>query len=183
MRTNAHTPEDSMVKFNLVSPDGEMGFPGTLHINVTHELTEDNEWVLTYEGEADAHSVLAMTNHVYFNLNANVDNVRYLPSPHPSISFLFRCCSWLAKTTFRRKRTHARTHACTHTHTHTHNSSDRVIHRASADANRARAHFRDQSQQVFTSRLDADSDRCDRLCVQPSQRVSRLSRKGQEDRR
>eukprot|EP00729_Bicosta_minor_P013580 gene13580-10254_t len=65
---------DSMVKFNLVSPDGEMGFPGTLHINVTHELTEDNEWVLTYEGEADAHSVLAMTNHVYFNLNANVDN-------------------------------------------------------------------------------------------------------------
>lgn len=119
MRTNAHTPEDSMVKFNLVSPDGEMGFPGTLHINVTHELTEDNEWVLTYEGEADAHSVLAMTNHVYFNLNANVDNVRYLPSPHPSISFLFRCCSWLAKTTFRRKRTHARTHACTHTHTHT----------------------------------------------------------------
>ena len=51
-----------------------MGFPGTVHINVTHTVTEDNEWVLLYEGTTEALTVLAMTNHVYLNLNANVGN-------------------------------------------------------------------------------------------------------------
>ena len=55
------------------SPDGEMGFPGQLQINVTHTITEGNEWIITYSGSTDTETVVAMTNHAYFNLNANID--------------------------------------------------------------------------------------------------------------
>eukprot|EP01051_Picozoa_sp_SAG22_P029786 SAG22_NODE_11217_length_494_cov_0.818182_1_plen_133_part_01 len=34
------------VGWQYVSPAGENGFPGTLTINVTHSLTEQNEWML-----------------------------------------------------------------------------------------------------------------------------------------
>ena len=53
---------------------GDMGFPGTVYINVMHTVTEGNEWVLLYEGTTEASTVLAMTNHIYLNLNANVGN-------------------------------------------------------------------------------------------------------------
>jgi len=63
----------SSVEWTYTSPDGESGFPGTLVINVTHSLTEENEWVLSYSASTDAPTIVAMTNHAYFNLNANVD--------------------------------------------------------------------------------------------------------------
>lgn len=56
------------IRFGLMSPDGDQGFPGNLKISVTYTLTEDNEVVLHYEGEADADTVVNMTNHSYFNL-------------------------------------------------------------------------------------------------------------------
>jgi hypothetical protein len=34
------------VTFSLVSYDGEQGFPGEILINVTHTITDDNEWTL-----------------------------------------------------------------------------------------------------------------------------------------
>jgi len=66
---------ESHVEFCIDSPDGEQGFPGDVRICVTHSITEENEWVLSYEGESlTKTTILAMTNHAYFNLNANVDN-------------------------------------------------------------------------------------------------------------
>ena len=65
---------DASVTFSRVSWDGEMGFPGRLEINVTHSITETNEWTLRYAARADAETVLSMTNHAYFNLNANLNN-------------------------------------------------------------------------------------------------------------
>eukprot|EP00041_Stephanoeca_diplocostata_P017001 m.337630 g.337630 ORF g.337630 m.337630 type:complete len:403 (-) comp20556_c0_seq1:190-1398(-) len=68
----------SSVTFSMVSWDGEEGFPGAISINVTHTLTDENEWVLQYAGrslETALSTVLAMTNHAYFNLNANVDDL------------------------------------------------------------------------------------------------------------
>jgi aldose 1-epimerase len=62
------------VTFSLFSADGEMGFPGDVWINVTHSITENDEWTLQYEAKAGSKTtILAMTNHAYFNLNANVD--------------------------------------------------------------------------------------------------------------
>ena len=64
----------SSVTWTHLSPDGDNGFPGNLRINVTHTITEDNEWTLQYSAETDAPTIVAMTNHAYFNLNANIDD-------------------------------------------------------------------------------------------------------------
>jgi len=65
----------SSVTWRYSSLDGEMGFPGDVLVLVTHTITEDNEWSIKYEAAAgDKPTVVAMTNHAYFNLNANVAN-------------------------------------------------------------------------------------------------------------
>ena len=64
----------SSVTWQYTSPDGEMGFPGAVEINVTHSIRADNTWSIEYSATSDAETVLMMTNHAYFNLNANVDN-------------------------------------------------------------------------------------------------------------
>ncbi|MDO5336060.1 MAG: aldose epimerase family protein [Eubacteriales bacterium] len=62
--------EDSdNVAFERVSPDGEQGFPGALHICVRYTFTEENELKISYDGVCDQDTVVNMTNHSYFNLN------------------------------------------------------------------------------------------------------------------
>ena len=64
------------VTLSYVSPDGEMGFPGTLTTHVTYELDEHNQLTLKYRATTDKPTVLNLTNHSYFNLagagNGNV---------------------------------------------------------------------------------------------------------------
>ena len=59
------------VTLSHVSPDGEQGFPGEMHIHVTYSLNEANELRLDYEATTDKPTVVALTNHVYFNLAGN----------------------------------------------------------------------------------------------------------------
>lgn len=59
------------VTLSRVSPDGEQGFPGELHIHVTYTLNEANDLRLDYEATTDKPTVVALTNHVYFNLAGN----------------------------------------------------------------------------------------------------------------
>ena len=63
--------KEPSVILNLVSPDGEEGFPGEVNVKVTYTLTEDNSLRIHYEGEADADTILNMTNYSYFNLNGH----------------------------------------------------------------------------------------------------------------
>jgi aldose 1-epimerase len=56
------------VELSYVSPDGEMGFPGTLTTHVTYSLNEDNELRIQYRATTDKPTVLNPTNHSYFNL-------------------------------------------------------------------------------------------------------------------
>jgi galactose mutarotase-like enzyme len=51
-----------------------MGFPGVLHVNVTHTITENSVWAITYSAVTGSATVVAMTNHAHFNLNANLQN-------------------------------------------------------------------------------------------------------------
>lgn len=56
------------VKFTYVSPDMEMGFPGTINAEIVYTWTDDNEIVMDYKCTTDKKTVLNVTNHAYFNL-------------------------------------------------------------------------------------------------------------------
>ena len=57
------------VEFLYYSEDGEMGYPGALKAVARYEWTEENELRLTLTAEADAPTIVNLTNHAYFNLN------------------------------------------------------------------------------------------------------------------
>jgi aldose 1-epimerase len=56
------------VQLRYVSPDGENGFPGTLTVDVTYTLNDDNEIRIDYRARTDKDTVVNLTNHSYFNL-------------------------------------------------------------------------------------------------------------------
>jgi aldose 1-epimerase len=58
------------VEFTLVSPDGDMGFPGRLTAHVKYTL-EGDTLRLDYSATTDKDTVLNLTNHAYFNLNGD----------------------------------------------------------------------------------------------------------------
>jgi len=64
---------DDRVSLELrrTSPDGEMGFPGTLDVLVRYTLTDDGRavtWTVDYTATTDAPTLVAMTSHSYFAL-------------------------------------------------------------------------------------------------------------------
>lgn len=57
--------------FQLISPNGDQGFPGELTIEVTYTLTEMNEVKISYKGISNEDTIFNPTNHTYFNLNGH----------------------------------------------------------------------------------------------------------------
>ncbi|WP_019208447.1 aldose epimerase family protein [Phocaeicola abscessus] len=75
--------DDHTLKLTMTSPDGDMNFPGNVSVSVTYQLTEDNAIDIRYEATSDKKTVINMTNHSYFNLNANpaeatMNNILYV---------------------------------------------------------------------------------------------------------
>lgn len=60
------------VIFELNDKDGANGYPGNLSVQVTHTITTDNEWIISYKAKSDERTLFNPTNHAYFNLNGNV---------------------------------------------------------------------------------------------------------------
>jgi aldose 1-epimerase len=58
------------VEFTLVSPDGDMGFPGTLTSKVRYTL-KGSTLRIDYTATTDKPTVLNLTNHAYFNLHGD----------------------------------------------------------------------------------------------------------------
>lgn len=63
--------DGNSVTFVLDSPDGDQGFPGNLHIEVTYSLTDDNVLGINYKAVSDKDTPLNLTNHSYFNMNGD----------------------------------------------------------------------------------------------------------------
>jgi len=64
-RPAAHAPDRAA--FDLTSPDGEDGFPGTVELRVTY-TTEGATLRVAFEGAADAPTLLSPAQHAYWNL-------------------------------------------------------------------------------------------------------------------
>ncbi len=58
------------VEFTHVSPDGDMGFPGTLTAKVKYTL-KGNTLRIDYSATTNKATVLNLTNHAYFNLHGD----------------------------------------------------------------------------------------------------------------
>ena len=56
------------VTLRHVSPDGDMGYPGTLTVTATYSLNERNELTIDYKATTDKPTVVNLSNHAYWNL-------------------------------------------------------------------------------------------------------------------
>jgi aldose 1-epimerase len=63
-----HSIGTNTVEFTLVSPDGDMGFPGALTVHVFYTLDSD-KLDIRYEASTSKPTVLNLTNHSFFNLS------------------------------------------------------------------------------------------------------------------
>jgi aldose 1-epimerase len=59
------------VVLRLVSPDGDQSFPGTLTLDLTYTLTDNNDFRIDYRATTNKPTVLNLTNHTYYNLAGN----------------------------------------------------------------------------------------------------------------
>ena len=62
---------DTAITLRYFSPNGEEGFPGNLHIEMTYTLTHHNELVMDYKATTDHATPINLTNHAFFNLNGD----------------------------------------------------------------------------------------------------------------
>ena len=62
---------DDSITFCLDSPDGDQGFPGSMHIEVTYSLPGNGDLRIDYKAVSDADTPASFTNHSYFNLNGH----------------------------------------------------------------------------------------------------------------
>jgi len=80
----------SGVRFYLLSPHMDEGFPGELSFTVTYTFSDDNVLEVAYEATSDRATIVNFTQHSYFNLSGNpalaildhqlhIHSSRYLP--------------------------------------------------------------------------------------------------------
>ncbi|WP_347841558.1 aldose epimerase family protein [uncultured Draconibacterium sp.] len=69
------TAEEVGVKLSYLSPDGEENYPGNLKVTCIYTLNKNNDLSIQYFAETDKTTVVNLTNHSYFNLSGQKENV------------------------------------------------------------------------------------------------------------
>ena len=64
---------EESVTFAYTSPDGEMGHPGEVRVQVRYTFDAENALHIAYTAQTDADTYLNLTNHAYFNLKGQGD--------------------------------------------------------------------------------------------------------------
>lgn len=67
--------EDNVLSFNLLSVNGDSGFPGNLKLKVDYQWTDNNELIIDYSAITDQNTVANFTNHAYFNLSSGTKKI------------------------------------------------------------------------------------------------------------
>jgi aldose 1-epimerase len=62
------TADGQGVRFTLVSPDGDQGFPGRMTVSITYHWTDDYRLIADYQATTTKPTVVNLTQHSYFNL-------------------------------------------------------------------------------------------------------------------
>ena len=66
--TEQHSNDTASLRLQYTSPNGDMGYPGTLTTTVTYTLDEHNRLDISYHATTDAPTIVNLTNHTYWNL-------------------------------------------------------------------------------------------------------------------
>lgn len=69
-------PDGDSLVMRLVSPEGDGGFPGEVHVELRCRFDDDGTLDLQYEATSDAPTPLSLTAHPYFNLNDRRPDIR-----------------------------------------------------------------------------------------------------------
>jgi aldose 1-epimerase len=56
------------LRLHHVSPDGDQGYPGELHVTVTYTLGDDDALQIDYHATTSKPTIINLTSHPYFNL-------------------------------------------------------------------------------------------------------------------
>jgi aldose 1-epimerase len=64
---DADVTGDSL-RLHHVSPDGDQGYPGELHVTVTYTLGDDDALQIDYHATTSKPTIINLTSHPYFNL-------------------------------------------------------------------------------------------------------------------
>jgi len=70
---NVDAVSENRIDMSYISNEGEDGFPGTIKINMTYDLTPDNEFKITYKAITDRPTVINLSNHTFFNLKGEAN--------------------------------------------------------------------------------------------------------------
>jgi aldose 1-epimerase len=70
--------EPASIRLDLVSPDDDQGYPGTLKVSTTYTVTDNDELIIEYHATTDKDTVINLTNHSYFNLSGVAVNPNVL---------------------------------------------------------------------------------------------------------
>ena len=63
--------DSASLTLTLLSPEGDQGYPGEVHLEVTYTLDDANRLSISYHASTTSATPLNLTNHTYFNLGGH----------------------------------------------------------------------------------------------------------------